>query len=170
MKFSSSFPPLSSPYTVMFPQHHLDYEYGTQNTGESWEAAVGGVRWSRIVNCTCCAAEGCLPLTWALEKWQVTERKEKGKKTAGTKGTRGVLPRLGGSPWSRRKAGWRRQDAGPQDHHHKGKGHQSLAQSSLGFGRCFWGSMRSARSCRRCPSCQETHLCKANPHHTHVSP
>lgn len=110
---------------------------------------------------------------WALERWWVTERRVRGIATAGTKGMRGFLRHLGGSPWRRRKAEWRSRAAGPPTHHRKRKccqRGQSEAECSLGCESCFWVSMMSARNYMRRPSCQETHLCKANPHHTHVSP
>lgn len=109
---------------------------------------------------------------WVQERWWVTERRVRGKVTAGTKGTRGFLPRLGGSSWSRRKEEWRSQAAGPPARHRKRKCcriGQSEAESSFGHKSCLWVSTTSARSCGRHPSCQETRLCKANPRHTHVS-
>lgn len=123
---------------------------------------------SSAVNFTCSAAEGHQPQMWALERWWVTEKWVKGKVIAGT---RGILPCLGGSPWSRKRAEWRSQ-AVPLTHHQKKKycrRGQIEAECSLVYESCSWVSMMTARSWRRRPSCQETRLCKANPRHTHVS-
>lgn len=102
----------------------------------------------------------------------MTEKNARGKATAWTKGTRGFLPRLGGIPWSRRKAEWKKnRDAEASTRHRKRKCSQrGQSEAGCSFEResCFWASMTSARSCRS-PGCRGTRLCKANPRHTHVS-